>query len=109
MTKKILILLVALVFLSNIPVVKFALGIRSISDNYHFVNSNEEFSFTLVPSKGRDTAMMERRYKHWVENNSNKAIKDDRLYRTFEVNVLKFWNWYEYLTSPIYHYPYIKV
>jgi len=59
-----------------------------------------------MPSKGRDTKMMEGRFADFKE--THPEYSNLKLFRTFKRNPLKFWNWYSYLMDNMYKYEYHK-
>jgi hypothetical protein len=71
---------------------------------YTFQTENGEFAFSAMPSKGRDTEVMERQFSSFKEN--NPKYSGLIIYRTFRRNPLKFWNWYDYISNPLYRYPF---
>lgn len=80
--------------------------VEGIGKRYTYQTANNEFSFMLTPSKGGDVEMMEREFilfKKLKPGNEHLV-----LYRTFERDPLKFWNWYSYLADNRYDYPYLE-
>lgn len=71
---------------------------------YSFETQNAEFEFLVNPSGGPDVAMMEREFQKFL--NLHPQTQDRELYRTFEIRPWQFWNWYQYITSDVYEYPY---
>ena len=71
---------------------------------YSFETQHAEFEFLVDPAEGPDVGMMEREFQKFL--NLHPETKDQELYRTFERNPWQFWNWYHYLTSELYEYPF---
>ena len=107
MSKKsinLLILISAMVILSNI----FSVYVNAFTDgmmkSYLFQTEKAEFEFWTMPSKGRDIEMMEGHFASFKD--AHQEHSNLKLYRTFKRNPLKFWNWYTYLTNERYDYEY---
>jgi len=100
----ILILLIALLVLSNV----FSGFINSFTQGlfttYVYQTQNAEFEYTTLPDKGRGIEMMEGNFLSFKKD--HPEYKEHKLFRTFKRNPLKFWNWYSYLTSEMYKYEY---
>jgi len=103
---KISIILISFLAISNIFSGYINIFTEGLFRTYLYQTENAEFEFTTMPAKRRDTGMMERQFSNFKEN--NPKYEDLKLFRTFERNPLKFWNWYLYLTDEIYHYEYHK-
>lgn len=71
---------------------------------YAFETRSAEFEFVVDPGGGTDVALMEAEFRKFLH--LNPQTPDRELFRTFERNPWKFWNWYRYLTSELYDYPY---
>lgn len=71
---------------------------------YAYETRNAEFQYTVDPAGGRDVAMMEREFQKFL--NLNPQTEDRELYRIFEIKPWQFWNWYQYVTSDLFGYPY---
>jgi hypothetical protein len=71
---------------------------------YNFETKNAEFEFLVNPAGGTDIQRMEEEFQKFLSRHPNSS--DRQLYRTFERNPWKFWNWYYFLTSDLYQYPY---
>ena len=93
------IVVVAIVFLSNILPVK--LFIDGLFISCHFETKNSEFQFTLTDNKDK-IEWMENRFQVFLKN--NPQTNDTVIYRTFEKNPFKFWNWKFYMESELYDY-----
>ncbi len=74
---------------------------------YHFENQDRSFRYSTMPSKGRTIAMMESSHTRFLAE-SDRIKEADTLYRTFDRSILKFSNWYHYLTNEHYNYPHKK-
>ena len=95
-------LIVGLIIISNFAT-SVSMGF-TIGKIYQFESPNSDFSFGVVPSKGRDLAMMEQRIKAYQEE--HPVTKEVIICRTFKKNYLKFWMWGEYLFRAEWQYPY---
>ncbi|UZD22768.1 hypothetical protein PBT90_04965 [Algoriphagus halophytocola] len=102
--KKALIIAVALILVSNILSGFINLFTKGIIATYHYQSENAEFKFTVIPAKGRGVDMMEGHFTSFKA--SNPDYKDLKLYRTFNKNLIEFWNWYAFLTDAKYQYEY---
>ena len=71
---------------------------------YSFQTQDAAFEFIVDPAVGPDVASMEREFQKFLNLHSQK--EDQELYRTFEMKLWQFWNWYYYLTSDLYKYPF---
>ena len=96
--------LLVLVIAANI----FSAYFRTLSELgpvvYAFETRNAEFAYVVDPESGKDLPFMEQEFQKFL--NQNPRTTDRELYRTFDRNPLKFWNWYHYLSSELYRYPY---
>jgi hypothetical protein len=109
MTKRqiaILTIFSAIIILSNIFSGYINVFTEGLFKSYLFQTEKAEFEFWTMPSKGRDTEMMELQFKNFKEQ--NPEYSDLEIYRTFGRNPLKFWNWFDYLTNDRYDYKYQK-
>ncbi|WP_250433173.1 hypothetical protein [Hanstruepera flava] len=98
------IVILAVLLLSNSFSGYINLFTEGLFKNYHYQTENAEFEFTTIPSKGRDIEMMKRNFTYFKEQ--HPEYNDLKLYRTFERNPLKFWNWYSYISDDIYQFQY---
>ena len=71
---------------------------------YSFETRQAEFEFLVNPEAGPDVAMMEREFQKFL--NLHPQTEDMELYRTFEIKPWQFWNWYHFLSSDLYRYPF---
>lgn len=62
------------------------------------------FTFTVIPSEGRDHKMMERTFADFVSKNSASDLK---LYRTTSKNYFRIKNWQAYKTELAWQYEYL--
>lgn len=99
---KSLILILAFLFIANIPPIKniFTFFI----DENHYRYSNYDGSFTFIEFKGHDTEMMGRKEnafnkKHFLDSNTV-------VFRCFRKNPLALWRWAEYFYDKRYKLPY---
>ena len=99
-----MILVSAIVILSNIFSVYINAFTEGIMKSYLFQTEKAEFEFRAMPSKGRDAEILEGHFASFKE--AHPEYSDLKLYRTFKRNPLKFWNWYDYLTNEQYDYEY---
>lgn len=97
-----------LILLLNLfPALPVYIWIEPLIQTYHYTTSNGSFEFREVTGKGRDLQMLERQFEYYREQNPEIG-NNAKVYRTFTVNILKFWKWREYLTHPRWDYPYIN-
>jgi len=98
--RKTIIMLLCLIVISNTPPVQFF-----TLKNYHYTNADNSFRYTEFPGKGLDfEAGVTRweRFKDHTPDNPNRT-----LYRTFRINPLKFWEWWQFIAhSKRYRLPY---
>ena len=94
--------LLLLILISNLTPVKLLLE-PSIGKSYHFQSKDGSFQFDVIPSKGRSIEQMQRSIKK-LEKEQKRTIK---VYRTFKKNYFQFWNWLDYISNPIWNYPYL--
>jgi hypothetical protein len=73
-------------------------------DIYRYTTRHERFVFNEYPSQGTNIEMIERQWKHYLETNTTP---DTILYRRFEKDPLRIWDWGEYLFAKRYRYPYL--
>ncbi len=57
---------------------------------YYYESESGNFQFTAMPSKGRGIDTMKRQYQKFLQENDD--LKEEKIYRTFKINVFKFWN-----------------
>jgi len=74
-----------------------------IADTVKFQTENNEFSFNVIRSKGRDVTMMEKQFQTFKENYPDH--KNLTLYRTTPKNYLSIRKWIGYKTNPAWTYP----
>lgn len=96
------IVIIISVLLSNLTPLKLLFS-GDLIQTYHFRSGDGSFTFAVIPAKGRSCELMEKQKKQ-AEIDLGKSIK---LYRTFKIKPLQFWNWGAYLFSPIWKYPYL--
>ncbi|MBL4675679.1 MAG: hypothetical protein JKY70_05670 [Mucilaginibacter sp.] len=87
--KKIIILLLCLIILSNITPLAFLMA-----DNYTYRNYNNKFTFT-EESGGHDFKMAKTLYRWYLDKNPQDEKADNKLYRTFKIKPWQFWTWRE--------------
>jgi hypothetical protein len=71
---------------------------------YRFETQHGEFEFVVDPAGGLDATVMEQEFQNFLRR--YPKTEDRELYRTFERKPWQFWNWYHYLTSELYEYPF---
>jgi hypothetical protein len=78
----------------------------SIGKGYKYTTINSEFTYVCVKGKGPTLSNMHDRFQEFKEK--NQEYESLILYRTFKMDLFKFWLWSEYLFSGYYKYPYIE-
>lgn len=79
---------------------------KGLFQSYLYQTENAEFEFLALPAKGRDIETMERQFLRFKE--SNPKYSSLKIHRTFKRNLFEFWNWYFYMNSELYDFPYQK-
>lgn len=77
---------------------------EGITKSYFFQTEKAEFEYWTMPSKGRSIEMMEDSFTAFKK--AYPEYSDLKVYRTFNINPFKFWNWYHYLVNKHYDYEY---
>ncbi len=95
--KKVYFIALVLIVLSNF------ISLPTIGKPFIFETTSKEFTYRLVPSKGNGEAQMLESFNSFKENNPEH--KKLILYRTFDIEIIKFWKWREYLSNDLYRYP----
>lgn len=103
--KKTLLFILASLFIFIVIYTSQLLNADSIR-SYNFTSSNGTFNESIYPSKGEDEDYLLLKFETW--KNSNISYKNQKMYRTFKKNYLKFWKWKEY-NLYVYKYPYINL
>jgi hypothetical protein len=80
--------------------------IEGLFIHYHFQTENKEFEYVLISNKHKDETVLEKFNRFKAKNPEMDHLI---LYRTFEKNYLKFWNWRTYWERKIYKYPYLEI
>ena len=75
-----------------------------IGQSIDFQTKDGAFTFTVIPSKGRDHKMMERAFADFVSKNNASDLK---LYRTTSKNYFRIKIWQAYKTEPAWQYEYL--
>jgi len=84
-------ILLCLIAISNTPPVQFF-----TLDNYHYQNADDSFTYTEYPEKGLD---FEEGITRWERFKREQPDNPNRiLYRTFRINPLKFWEWWQFIS-----------
>ena len=90
--KRLWLLIIGLIVMSN--AVSYMINKVSIGNQYYYESESGNFQYVVIPSKGRDIRMMERRY----EDGMNKGTFDrEPIYRIIRIKPLNFWEWHELL------------
>ena len=77
-----------------------------IGQRFHLQDETGQFQFTLVPSKGTDFNVLDKRVASYKqENNIQEPVK---LYRTKKKNYLDPSMWTNYATNPYWDYEYLE-
>lgn len=84
-------------------IIRFFTGEIDFKNNhYSLTTQSRRFDTRSFTLRNHDVLLKEfNRYKQFYPN-------DTVLYRTYSINVLKFWNWRNYLFSDFYRYPYLS-
>lgn len=102
---KTLIGIATFIILSNVFVIFYVtLFEGGFSKKYHFITFDSKYSFTISPYKNTDTKYLEIKYDQFKKYKPEYNEKE--LFRTFKINPLKYWHWYEYLFAKRYKYQY---
>jgi hypothetical protein len=106
--KKIFILstFLGILILSNVFSAFINAFTRGLFPTYLYQTENAEFEFEAMPAKGRDLEMMKGQFSNFKESKPEYSKLEIR--RTFKRNLFEFWNWYTYLNSDLYDFPYQK-
>ncbi|WP_421940597.1 hypothetical protein [Pedobacter sp.] len=87
-SKKILLIAIFIIVISNLPPVYYFIG-----ENYHYQNYDGSFSFTEQPGTGQNFTVAKAMFKDFIRD--KKQIKQDVLFRTFTIKPWKFWEWWQ--------------
>jgi len=72
---------------------------------YLYKTPNSEFTFYVLPEKGRDLEMMHDQFKEW--QGADEKRQNMQLHRCHQKKLLDFWHWYDYSTA-YYDYPLLQ-
>lgn len=100
---KLFFLILSIILISNLSFINNIIE-PSIGKSYHFQSADGAFEYVVIPSKGRDIALMERMKKEYEQQHEHSIV----LYRTFQKQAYKFWCWGEYWWSPLWEYEYLE-
>lgn len=105
--KYILIILCTVILTFTIISFLFFNGINfTIVDKINFSTKDRDFTFTCMPSKGRDYAMMKRAFEDYK---LKKNVTDNlKIYRVTSKNYLKISSWCQYKISPEWNHEYLS-
>ena len=99
------IIILAIIGISNYYSNVIRLYTEGLNTTYYFETKSGDFQYLTRPGKGNGLDALELKYQTYVKK---KGIKKEKLYRTFRMNLFKFWNWYYYTQSDLYKYEYKK-
>lgn len=108
--KKIIFVFCILVFISLSNCFSFVYIVfldGGIHKKYVYETYDGKEQFVTMPGKGRDCKSMELVFVRYCKK--HETYTGTQLYRTFKINPLKYWRWYEFVTHPRYKYPYKRV
>lgn len=104
---KLIIIIGLFIALSNVLVLFYVTFFEGgFHKNYFYITHDGKFLFSTMPYKNTDVDYLEFNYDEFKKYRSEYDGKG--LYRTFSINPLKYWHWYEYLFHKRYKYPYKK-
>lgn len=84
----------------------FNVNTLTIGEQIKFSTKNGEFTFTTIPSLGRDYRMMERELKEYrIINHISEELL---LFRTTRINYFRINKWCQYKTMQEWKYPLLK-
>ena len=90
--KKTLIIIMAIVVISNLPFFSFF-----IRENYSYSNVDGTFKFTEDAGKGATFKTVIMRYGIFLCQHPEKDQGDNRLFRTFTLKPWRFWEWGQWI------------
>ncbi|WP_344853702.1 hypothetical protein [Pedobacter jeongneungensis] len=88
--RTITIILLCLIAISNTPPIQFF----TLND-YHYQNADGSFTYTEFPGKSLDFEVGITRWERFKNQHPDSPNKT--LYRTFQINHLKFWEWWQFI------------
>ncbi|MGQ0553481.1 MAG: hypothetical protein ACT4PU_09715 [Planctomycetota bacterium] len=97
---------IALIVLSNLPQARLPLmlvGLEALITSLPYASSDGQFDDVEVQAKGRTFEYVVARF---VEHKQRSGHGDLILFRSFQRDAWRFWNWYDYLTHPRWELPY---
>ncbi|WP_207515962.1 hypothetical protein [Longitalea luteola] len=98
--KKFLLIIVSLIFITNLPPLNLITG----PDDILYSNGNGTFTFAEVNTKGRNYDLCIRIFEAFKSAHNNDTI----LYRITPMYPFKFWRWGAYLTKKKYKLQYMS-
>ena len=97
---------VVVVVLVNFTPLKLAtvwVGIEPLMHHYPYESADGKWTDFEMPEKGRTLGMVESGFSGYRTKVRSPELA---LYRTFEPEWWRVWNWYDYATHPRWDYPY---
>lgn len=93
MKRKGLIIIITVIFLSNLPIFDYF-----TLENFTYRNIDGSFTYSEEANKGgRSYAFCQFKYGHFLCQHPEKDIGDNNLYRTFTIKPWYFWEWHEFI------------
>ena len=86
--KKYIIIVVAIILISNLPFLNFF-----IQENYTYSNADHTFTYSEEGGKGLSFKSCMISYGYFLCQRPEKDQGDNRLYRTFTIRPWRFWEW----------------
>lgn len=100
--KKIAIILVVIIIISNLPLFNFF-----IQEDFTYRNFDGSFYYNEESGKGKSFEGCQRKYAYFLD--THPELKNKTLYRTFTIKPWRFWEWYEMIFHPQrFGLPYLK-
>ena len=90
MKKRIILIILAIIVVSNLPFFSFFL-----QENYTYSNADGSFAYSEEGGKGKSYWGCQRMYGHFLCQHPEKDQGDNQLYRTFTIKPWRFWEWLE--------------
>lgn len=80
------------------------LAVYGVGRSYSYETFDGKYKFSYLPAKGGELDRVKSQFEDLQEN--DPKYKTTELTRTFKMKPLQFWNWYSYLVSDKYAFPY---
>ncbi|QEC74680.1 hypothetical protein [Mucilaginibacter ginsenosidivorax] len=90
MKRKVLILILSIVIVSNLPFFTFFL-----QEDFTYSNADGTFTYSEEGGKGKSFEGCQRLYGYFLCQHPLKDQGDNELYRTFTIKPWRFWEWGE--------------